>query len=398
MKPSGIQKRIESELSKLREAAQFRRLSVGKGASFCSNDYLGLAHDARLRQATREAVDTVDRVGSTGSRLLSGNAVEWEEAEGEFAEFAGTEAALYFGSGYAANVGLLSAVLRAEDVVFSDAANHASLIDGMRLSKAGRVIYRHGDVGELEEALKRERGGSGERAAGGARVIVSETVFSMDGEAADLDAMFELAREYGAEVILDEAHATGVCGEEGRGRAVECGVEGEALAVMHACGKALGSAGGFVCGSERLKSYLVNHARSFIFSTAAPPYLAGQIRAAMKLARGAEERREYLRGISRKLRGWLREAGFAVAEGETPIVPVIIGSNEAAVFYADYLQERGFDVRAIRPPTVPEGTSRLRLSLTATISEEDVGRVAECIVEARGAWGAQLKAAAAAGR
>jgi len=395
MKPSGIQsgiqKRIEGELAKLREAAQFRRLSVGEGVSFCSNDYLGLTSDARLLEAARAAVESVGRVGSTGSRLLSGNATEWEEVEREFAEFAGTEAALYFTSGYGANVGLLSALLKPGDVVFSDAANHASLIDGIRLSNAEKVIYPHGDLGALEGAL---RGMDSRRMAGGARVIVTETTFSMDGDAPDLDALFALAGKYEAEVILDEAHSTGVRGPQGRGAAVEKGREREALGIMHACGKALGSAGAFICCSATLKSYLINHARSFIFSTAAPPYLAGQIGAAVKLARAADEKRAHLRDISTMLRGLLREVGFDIPEGDSPIVPVIVGENQAAVFYAQYLQEHGFDVRAIRPPTVPEGTSRLRLSLIANMDAALIERVAECIIEARESLQQPLSAAA----
>jgi 8-amino-7-oxononanoate synthase len=380
MKPSGIQRRIEGELAKLREAAQFRRLSASEGVSFCSNDYLALARDARLREATREAVDGAGRVGSTGSRLLSGNAAEWEAAETEFAEFAGTEAALYFTSGYTANVGLLSAVLKAGDTVFSDAANHASLIDGIRLSKAEKVIYSHGDFTALEMALARAQKKS---APGGARVIVSETTFSMDGDSPELADLFSLAGRYDAEVILDEAHSTGVSGPRGRGLAAASGREREALAVMHACGKALGSAGAFICCSATLKSYLVNHARGFIFSTAAPPYLAGQVRMALRLAREADDKRVHLRDLSRSLRGRLRAAHFSVPEGDSPIVPVIIGDNAAALHYAEYLQERGFDVRAIRPPTVAEGTSRLRLSLTASLTRADIERVAECIIAAR---------------
>ncbi len=377
MKPSGIHTRIEGELAKLREAAQFRRLSGGEGVSFCSNDYLGLARDARLREAVCAAVESVGRVGSTGSRLLSGNAAEWEAAECEFAEFAGTEAALYFTSGYAANVGLLSAVLKPGDTVFSDAANHASLIDGIRLSKAEKVIYPHGDLRAFEGALEWRRG------ANGVRVIVSETTFSMDGDSPDLEDLFEVARRYDAEVILDEAHSTGVSGPQGRGLAAACGREREALAVMHACGKALGSTGAFICCSATLKSYLINHARSFIFSTAAPPYLAVQIRAALRLAREADDKRAHLRKLSMSLRGQLRAAEFQVPEGDSPIVPVIIGDNQAALQYAEYLQERGLDVRAIRPPTVAEGTSRLRLSLTANLTDADIERVAECIIAAR---------------
>src|ERR1700735_1184850 len=316
-----MQRRMASELESLRERAQFRTLEckeraeedkeidVGERVDWMSNDYLGLASDARLKRAVAEVMASAERMGSTGSRLLSGNAREWEELEREFAEFAGMEAALYFGSGYAANIGLLSSLLRPGDIVFSDALNHASLIDGIRLSGAAKVIYPHRDMAFLESALHENAGAAGDlkgSGASGARVIVTESVFSMEGDVAPLGEMLRLARKYGAGVVVDEAHATGVRGPQGRGVAAEmaCEREPEMLAVVHTCGKALASAGALVCGSAMLKYYLINRARTFIFSTAMPPYLAGQIRAALKLSRGAEgERaREHVRAIADELR------------------------------------------------------------------------------------------------
>jgi 8-amino-7-oxononanoate synthase len=368
--PTRIAERIARELDELREKSQLRALEILSGTNLFSNDYLGLARDPRLKQAVIEAVERAERVGSTGSRLLSGNSREWQELESEFAEFAGSEAALYFGSGYAANVGLLCAVLKPHDVVFSDELNHASLIDGIRISGARRVVYAHADLDHLESALRKHE------ASTGAKLIVTESVFSMEGDVAPLEGLLRLAKNYGAELIVDEAHATGVCGPQGRGIAAELGLQREILAVMHTCGKALASAGAFVCCSGAMRDYLVNRARTFIFSTAMPPYLAGQIRAALHLALEADDRRAHLRKIASTLRDELSAAGLNFGASSTQIVPVILGSNEAALRVAAELQANGFAVKAIRPPTVPAGTARVRLSLTSEISIEDVRRLA----------------------
>jgi 8-amino-7-oxononanoate synthase len=370
---TGLGERIESELDALGRKAQLRTLEVVSGVNLCSNDYLGLASDPRLKQAVMAAVADSERIGSTGSRLLSGNTPDWECLESEFAEFAETEAALYFGSGYAANLGLLSSILGRGDVVFSDALNHASIIDGIRLSRAEKVIYPHGDLQFLERALREHS-----REAG-AKVIVTESVFSMEGDVAPVDALLRLAGEYGAELVVDEAHATGVMGPRGHGVAAELGLTSEIFAIVHTCGKALGSAGAFVCGSESLKQFLVNRARTFVFSTAMPPYLAGQIRAALGLAVEADARRAHLREMSELLRKELARAGVNCGASTTQIVPIFCGTNEAALHAAEVLRENGFAVRAIRPPTVPEGTARVRLSLTAKIAREEVVRLSEAI-------------------
>ncbi|MGC1829910.1 MAG: 8-amino-7-oxononanoate synthase [Candidatus Acidiferrales bacterium] len=368
--PARIAGRMARELDDLREQLQFRALEILSGTNLCSNDYLGLARDPRLKQAVIEAVERAERVGSTGSRLLSGNSREWQELESEFTEFAGTEAALYFGSGYAANVGLLCAVLKPHDVVFSDELNHASLIDGIRISGARRVVYTHADLDHLERALRKHEAGTG------AKVIVTESLFSMEGDVAPFEGLLRLAKNYGAELIVDEAHATGVCGPQGRGLAAERGCQHETLAIVHTCGKALASAGAFVCCSQALKDYLVNRARTFIFSTAMPPYLAGQIHAALHLALEADDRRAHLRKIASALREELSAAGLNFGASTTQIVPVILGSNEAALRVAAELQANGFAVKAIRPPTVPAGTARVRLSLTSSITLENIRRLA----------------------
>jgi len=368
-----LERRIVRELDALREGAQFRsleRLERTVAVNFCSNDYLGLSQDARLKEAVLKAVASAEAVGSTGSRLLSGNSRQWADIESEFAWFAGTETALYFGSGYAANVGLLSSLLKPGDTVFSDALNHASLIDGIRLSGAEKIIYPHCDLEFLERALHDHVDRSS------ARIIVTESVFGMEGDIAPINALLELARKYGAELVIDEAHATGACGPQGRGIVADLGVEREMLAIVHTCGKALASAGAFVCGGSALRDYLMNRARTFIFSTAMPPYLAGQIHAALALARAAESERAHLHHIALALREELAAAGLNSGTSVTHIVPVIVGSNEIALHLARGLRRSGFAVKAIRPPTVPPGTARLRVSLTSKITLDDTHRLA----------------------
>jgi 8-amino-7-oxononanoate synthase len=374
-KTPSLPDRLRQALSTLQKNAQLRVLEQLQGVNLCSNDYLGLSTDTRLKQALREAVAHTTAVGSTGSRLLSGNGLEWEELEVDFAKFAGTEAALYFSSGYSANVGLLSALLKPSDIVFSDRLNHASIIDGIRLAGARKVVYPHCDVNFLKAALEQYRDQPG------ARVIVTESVFSMDGDVAPLLALRDLARQNAAELVVDEAHATGVIGPRGRGVNARLGIEKDMLAIVHTCGKALASMGAFVCSGLTLKQYLVNHARTFIFSTAVPPYLAHQIRAAMYLADAADSRRDHLFAIAGRVREQLRAAGLEVGSSNSHIVPVILGSNEIALHVARRLQSNGFAVRAIRPPTVPPGTSRLRLSLTSEITNDQVSRLCELIVE-----------------
>lgn len=373
MRPRAITERVAQELDTLRAQSQFRTLDTPAGINLNSNDYLGLASDSRLKQAVMDAVEHATTVGSTGSRLLSGNAREWQEVESEFAEFAGTNAALYFGTGYAANLGLLTSILKQGDTVFSDARNHASLIDGIRLSGTAKVIYPHCDMSFLENALREHAGDEG------AKVIITETVFSMEGDIVPIHDLLRLARKYGTALVLDEAHATGVLGPHGQGIAAEHACEPEILAVVHTCGKALASAGAFVCGGNALKEYLINRARTFIFSTAMPPYFARQIQAALALAREADAERTHLREIAVALREELAARGFDCGTSATHIVPVMLGSNEMALHVASELQRSGFAVRAIRPPTVPPGSARVRFSLTSRLSLDDIRRLAKAM-------------------
>src|SRR5258708_25479753 len=272
--------------------------------------------------------------------------------EWECGWLAGSGTGLFFGFGYDGVVGLLSSLLKPGDTVFSDALNHASLIDGIRLSGAEKIIYPHCDLEFLERALHDHTDSSS------ARIIVTESVFGMEGDIAPINALLELARKYGAELVIDEAHATGACGPQGRGIVADLGVEREMLAIVHTCGKALASAGAFVCGGSALRDYLMNRARTFIFSTAMPPYLAGQIHAALALARAAESERAHLHHIALALREELAAAGLNSGTSVTHIVPVIVGSNEIALHLARGLRRSGFAVKAIRPPTVPPGTAR----------------------------------------
>ncbi|MEJ2008506.1 MAG: 8-amino-7-oxononanoate synthase [Acidobacteriota bacterium] len=370
---------LQAELTALGEKSQLRRLARMEGVNLCSNDYLGLSTDPRLAQAVTAALEAGSPVASTGSRLLSGNSVAWEDLESAFARFAGSEAALFFSSGYAANLGLLEAILRPEDTVFSDQSNHASLIDGIRLGHARRVIFPHLDLNFLEDALRQNR------LFAGRIFIVVESLFSMEGDRARIADLLRLAGRFGAELIVDEAHATGVLGPQGRGLVAAANGNGQVLASVYTCGKAMASAGAFVCGSATLKQYLVNRARTFIFSTALPPYFAAQIAKAVEIAAEADAERRRLESLSVFLRARLKQAGFDIGTSDTQIVPVLLGGNDTAVRYADALQRQGFAVRPIRPPTVPEGHSRLRLSVTTKLSEEALDRLVKSLSAARDA-------------
>jgi 8-amino-7-oxononanoate synthase len=364
---------LQAGLRELESRSQRRTLAEITGVNFCSNDYLGLADNPALKQSVIDAVTNAARMGGTGSRLLSGHAPVWNELEEEFAAFTGSEAALYFGSGYTANIGLLTSLADKSDVIFSDALNHASIIDGIRLSGARKIIYPHHDLNALESSLKENQSKLGRK------LIVTETVFSMDGAVAPLDAIVSLAEKYGASVIVDEAHATAVHGPAGRGIAAQFLTDARVLAAMHTCGKALASAGAFVCGSAVLREHLINHARTFIFSTAMPPYMAEQIRAALRLAATMDAERAELILRSQEFAKSLQRDDWDTLSTTTQIVPAVIGPNDAAVAAAEFLQRAGFAVRAIRPPTVPPGTARLRFSVTHKITAGELEKLAAAL-------------------
>jgi 8-amino-7-oxononanoate synthase len=370
-----MHKRLEDELAALREQDQLRDLSIPAGIDLGSNDYLGLSSDPRLKAAIIRALNEDARVASTGSRLLSGNSERWEALEADFANFVGTEAALYFPSGYAANIGLLTSLLKRTDTVFSDGSNHASILDGIRLSFARKVVFPHLDLDYLENAMK--------GATAGQRVVVVESLFSMEGDRAPLSDLVALCDRYGAALIVDEAHSVGVDGPQGRGVLASIGRPEAVLASIHTCGKALAAMGAFVAGSRTLRDFLVNRARTFIFTTALPPYCAAHIEKALKLACEADAARARLRELSGYLRRNLKAAGFDAGPGDSQIIPLILGSNEAALRVAASVAAAGFAIRAIRPPTVPAGTARLRLSVNAKMTFTDLDAVTEALAAAR---------------
>jgi len=304
--------------------------------------------------------------GSTGSRLLRGERESFRRVEERFAAFKGTERALYFSSGYLANLGVLTAMAQPGDVIYSDERNHASLIDGIRLSGAQRHIFPHNDAAALGAMMGAETGT-------GQKFVVTESLFSMDGDLAPVAEYVRLCRRYGAVLIADEAHATGVFGRLGEGLAPE------ALLTINTAGKSLGVSGAFVAGPEWAIEYLVQRARPFIFSTAAPPAVAAALDAALKVVEEEPWRRSQLLERASYLRRRLAAAGIAVPDGSSQIIPVVLGENERAVRVAEFLQGRGFDARASRPPSVPEGAARLRLSLNCGLMEDTLDQFADAL-------------------
>jgi 8-amino-7-oxononanoate synthase len=364
--------RLQADLRALRAAEQFRDLSDPPGIQLCSNDYLGLSTHPLLKAAIVEAVEDEGRVASTGSRLLSGNSERWEKVEAAFAQYLGVESALYFPSGYAANIGLLSSVVRPQDIIFSDSANHASLIDGIRLSGARRIVFPHLDLNYLQDALKRETGL-------GEKFVVVESLFSMDGDHAPIRELTAICDRYDAALIVDEAHATGVEGFQGRGVVASAGRADCVLATVHTCGKALASMGAFVAGSRTLRDFLINRARTFIFTTGLPPYCAAHVQEALNLAVAADAERQGLTNLSRHLHQRLQSSGLDTGNSDSQIIPIILGSNDVALRFAERMRAAGFAIRAIRPPSVPPGTARLRVSLTANLSLDEIDMFADSV-------------------
>jgi glycine C-acetyltransferase/8-amino-7-oxononanoate synthase len=354
------------------ESAQGARVTLDgrEVLLMCSNDYLGLAGHPALRAAAAEAALEWG-AGAGASALVSGHTALHEALEAELAAFKRAEACVLFGSGFLANTGVVATLAGPDDVILSDALNHASLIDGCRLARARTVVYPHLDMDALEAALA--------RVPAGRAVIVTDAVFSMDGDLAPLEAIADLARRFAARVIVDEAHATGVVGPGGRGLVAELGLEGEIDVVVGTLGKALGSYGAFACCDAATAELLVNRARTMIFSTALPPPAVGAALRALQLLRAEPEIMDRLHDRARALRLSLRSAGLPVAEGAMPIVPLILGDATAAVAAGERALRDGVFVQAIRPPTVPPGTSRLRVVVTAAHGEDDVARAAACL-------------------
>ncbi len=359
-----LSERTEKHLSVIKERGLWRTLKPPSPLSvdLSSNDYLGLANEERLKAAMIAEIERTG-CGSTGSRLLRGEREIFARAENCFAEFKKTERALFFGSGYAANIGILTTFLEAGDVIFSDELNHASLIDGIRLAKAERVIFPHNDAAALEKLLKKTP-------CEGQRFLVVESLFSMDGDIAPLNEYSRICREYNVALIVDEAHAVGVYGERGSGLIEEYGIAQDVFLSINTAGKALGVSGAFVAGSAAAIELLIQRARSFIFSTAPAPAVCAALIEAIKIAEQEPHRRFELLRLSKFLRELLSENGIPVSSENSQIIPVIIGTSEKAVAIAEQLQADGFDVRAIRPPTVPENSARLRISLNSNLDAE----------------------------
>lgn len=357
---------LTATLAELQAGGVLRQMRLPCGLDLVSNDYLGFAQHPDIAGAMRAALAHLP-AGSGGSRLLRGHHEMFERIEERLAVFSGTEAALLFGSGYAANVGLLQAIARSEDVIFSDAHNHASLIDGIRLTKARAVVYPHQDLHALDRALAAPRTGRA--------IVVSESVFSMDGDVTPLREMSDIAERHDAVLVVDEAHATGMYGARGSGLVEAEGLRARVVATIHTGGKALGSGGAWVAGSRALRDVLVNRARSFIFSTAPIPVLAAALDAGLDLLDKEPERRREVHRKSALLRQALA-AHDVQAPGGCFIVPIMAGSNEAALALQSGLMAAGFDVRAIRPPSVAPGTARLRVTVRYPVGDDDLHRFA----------------------
>ncbi len=376
---------IDDELALLAERGLRRALATHLGlqqvqlrvagrdlVNFGSNDYLGLAADSRLSLAAARAAET-EGWGAGASPLITGRAAAHRQLEERLAKFEGTEAALVFSSGYAANVGTIAALAARGDAIYSDDKNHASMIDGARLSRADVHVFPHRDARALEEKL---RGGGDYRR----RLIVSESVFSMDGDLAPLAELADLAERYDCMLLVDEAHATGVFGRQGRGLSEELGVEDRVAVRIGTLSKALGSAGGFVCGSTALVEWLVNRARSYVFSTALPPAVCAASMAALDIMSQEPGRRIELRQRAADLRETLRLQGWNLANSESQIIPLVVGEVDAAMHLAASLLEQGILAPAIRPPSIPAGESLVRISLSHAHTSEMVERLVAALL------------------
>jgi 8-amino-7-oxononanoate synthase len=344
--------------------------------NFSSNNYLGLANHPALRKAAKHAIDRYG-CGSGGSRLISGNMTLHEELESKIAELKGTDAALVFNSGFQANTGVIPVLVGEGDVILSDALNHASIIDGCRLSRAKIAVYGHCNTEQLEHRLRdaphRSR-----------KLIVTESLFSMDGDEAPLADIVNLAEKYGAMVMVDEAHATGVYEPNGAGLIAKSGLGDRVLIQMGTLGKALGGFGAYVAGRKALRELLINRCRSFIFTTSLPPAVMAMGIAAIDLVKEEPERRQALWKNCEQLRTGLKDLGYSLGDSQSQIVPLMIGDAAQCMKLSEDLLQRGVFAQGIRPPTVPAGTSRLRITLMATHKREQIDQALKVFKEV--AW------------
>ena len=369
-------------LDALKDDDRLRSLKPRAGVDFSSNDYLGLANNSRMRKAIATAVEAGTPIGAGGSRLLRGNCGEHESLEAEAARFFGAEAAIFFATGYIANFAVLTTLPQRGDLLVLDQLVHASLHEGARAGRAEFRFAAHNDADAVEDVIRgwRSEGGTG-------RIwIVAESLYSMDGDFAPLDALATIADRHDAFLMIDEAHATGVFGPNGRG--LTAPYEGrENLIAIHTCGKALGAAGALVTTTRLLRDFIVNRCRPFIFSTAPSPLMAVAVQEALAILRDEPEHQERLTELIGFAR---REIGTRQGQQQgwqfcgSQIIPYIVGDNARAMALASALQARGFDIRGIRPPTVPQGTARLRISLTNNVNESDVRAMLTALAEVTG--------------
>ncbi|HEY7893102.1 MAG TPA: 8-amino-7-oxononanoate synthase [Solirubrobacteraceae bacterium] len=378
---------IEQRMAELERLGLQRRLRMVSGPQgprvlldgkpvllLCSNNYLGLADHPRVREAAADAAMRWG-VGAGASRLVSGTMTIHRRLEERLATFERSEACVLFGSGYLANLGVIGALAGPGDVIFSDELNHASIIDGCRASRARVLVYRHADAEHLQWHLTRAP-------RDGRRLIVTDSVFSMDGDVAPLADIAELAEAYQACLVVDEAHATGALGPGGRGAVAQAGIEDQVDVLIGTLSKALGSYGAYACASETMTRYLINCARSLIFSTAPPPPAVAGALAALGLLEERPHRVERLNWAARTLREALAREGFALGASELHIIPLVVGDERTAVRMCHEAVEHGVFAQAIRPPTVPQGTSRLRLTVMASHTERELRRAAQVLARA----------------
>jgi glycine C-acetyltransferase/8-amino-7-oxononanoate synthase len=374
---------IEERLQELRDDGLYRRMRLISGPQgprvlldgkpvllLCSNNYLGLADHPRVREAAAAAAMRWG-VGAGASRLVSGNMTIHRRLEERLAEFKGAPRCVLFGSGYLANAGIVSALAREGDVVFSDELNHASLVDGCRIARARTFVYRHRDVEHLEWGLA--------EAQGRGSLIVTDGVFSMDGDVAPLTEIVDLARRYDARVMVDEAHATGTFGPEGRGTVADAGLEDEVDLVVGTLGKSLGAYGAYACCDQAMARYLVNSVRTLIYSTALPPPVAAAAMAALELLAQQPRLVERVQRNAEVMRQALAGEGLRTGSSRTQILPLVIGDPQAAVTASRRALERGIFAQAIRPPTVPGGTARIRISVMASHSRSELRTAARTL-------------------
>lgn len=336
-----------------------------------SNNYLGLADHPAIIQVMRKALLS-EGVGSGASRLVTGNRKPYGQLEQALTEWQSCEAALVIANGYMANSGVIGALIGRGDVVFSDRLNHASIVDGVVLSRAEHVRYRHNDMEHLRTLLSKYRDCR-------RKLIVTDAVFSMDGDKARLHELVALKQEFGAMLMVDEAHSGGIYGRRGEGLSHDLRLQDEVDIHVGTFSKSFGVYGAYICGSRTLIRWLINHARPLIYSTALPPSLVAGISKALELVISDHWRREKLFEVSHLFRSSLRHSGFIIGDGDSPIVPLIVGNNEAALLFSQALEDRGIAAVAIRPPTVPEGTARIRFSLSAVHSDKELKDAADCI-------------------